>query len=97
MNQPDTKRNIIILVGIIALGIAAYFFLIREDGIPTDTISPEDAQASAEVEEVLGLLQELQVINIDPRAVDNLNATAFRNFHLEIVPGPRGKANPFTQ
>lgn len=98
LNLPETKRNIIILVAVLLLGVAAYFFLIKSDAPSTEVASPEDIEANAEVEEVLGILQEIQSINLSAEGIAQLNLSVFfRNFHQNIVPGSRGKINPFSQ
>ncbi len=98
LNQPDTKRNVIILVAVLLIGVAAYFFFFQKNSPAADVASPEDVQADAEVEEVLGVLQELQSINLSAQDIANLNASVFfRNFHKDIVPGNRGKINPFNE
>jgi hypothetical protein len=110
MGSSSTIKNIGIgVIALIIIG-GAYVFLVggkKEEsplltqnsstsGTPTqDILFAENAPELAEVRDIVSILNQLKTISIDDTIFKEPAFMALTDFHREISPQPKGRANPF--
>jgi len=90
-----SRKNLTyIAVGIIVLGVVAYFFIGRS--APEDTITVfGDAPTSLAQTTFLNLAAQLDPVSFDATVLSDPRFSALQDIHTSIVPEAQGRIDPF--
>jgi hypothetical protein len=86
--------TIYIALGIVVLGIVAYFFMGRTNELPTVSISGVAPTSEAQAT-FISLAAQLEPISFDGRILSDPRFTALQDIHTGIVPETQGRTDPF--
>ncbi|MBI5742782.1 MAG: hypothetical protein HZA25_03010 [Candidatus Niyogibacteria bacterium] len=92
------KNTILILVTVVAIGASAYLWYSYAGAPAQPALERTSAtdQASAEIKDLLAILQTLQSIKIDAAYLDDPNFKMLIDFAPSTaVPSEKGRPNPF--
>lgn len=89
------SRNtlILIIVGVILLGVAAYMVFFRDRG--GDGVVPVDGPASSAEFTFMTLASQIEPIVFDTGVLDDPRFMALEDIRTAVIPEPSGKRDPF--
>lgn len=83
-----------IAIGIVVLGIIAYFLMGRTSDLPTISVSGVAPTSEAQAT-FISLAAQLEPISFDGRILSDPRFTALQDIHTSIVPETQGRTDPF--
>lgn len=92
------KNTILILIAATAIAASAYLWYSYSGGQPQAVLekTPAGGESSAEMKDLLAILQTLQPIKIDAGYLDNPNFKLLIDFSpTTAAPSVKGRPNPF--
>lgn len=95
MNFFKKNQTTVVAVGIIVLGVIAYFFFFQNDTTGPLTTSGSDPRVIAANQEFIALFSELRRIDLDTSLFEDEYYQGLVDFSQQIFVEPVGRDNPF--
>jgi hypothetical protein len=91
---PSRTNILLIILGVVVLGAAAYYFLPSSDASSATALSgdmPADANEAAFIQ----LSSELDPISFDAHVLDDPRLTSLVDISTQVIPESSGRTDPF--
>jgi len=90
----SNKKSIAIAVGIVVLGIVAYFLWLQPDDAETISVVSEGPASGAQAT-FLNLIIQLEPVAFDASVLTDRRFLSLVDIHVGIVPETAGRIDPF--